>query len=137
MCLIQGCDTRGRNKGGEGLCEKHYYRQRRNGSPDTLLGPARQWKDPETSDFGYVTAHQRIQRRRGKATEHPCARCGEQAMDWALTGEATHSEPYRKRRADGSWYERLIWFSKDPDDYSPLCRPCHRRSEREPSSDCA
>jgi len=53
---------------------------------------------------GYLAAHKRLYRRRGKAREYPCAHCGGQAQQWATI----HGR-------DG----------KDAGDYTPLCVKCH------------
>lgn len=65
----------------------------------------------------YNEAHQNVLRRRGRAADRPCARCGRPAWDWAYRG--------------GSALERITEggrrWSPDPDDYVPACRRCHRR----------
>ena len=53
---------------------------------------------------GYSTLHKRVYRARGKASTYTCEYCGSSASDWAHL----HDQ-------DG----------KDPQDYIPLCRPCH------------
>ena len=59
-----------------------------------------QWKEnPGTSSL-----HQRVVRKRGKASEHLCVDCGGQAYDWSLT----HGENPQEFVS-----------------YEPRCRSCH------------
>jgi hypothetical protein len=71
-----------------------------------LRGPAHQnWKD----DAASVALHQRVQRLRGKATEHLCVDCDGPAVDWS-----------RIHGRDG----------KRIDDYAPRCKKCHHKYDR-------
>lgn len=72
----------------------------------------------------YRSAHARVTRFRGRARDHQCARCGEQAENWAYDHEdpeeLTEYLPDEKRRG---WRS----YSANPDNYLPLCRPCHHK----------
>ena len=53
----------------------------------------------------------------GRADAHLCS-CGEPARDWA----------YQYTAGDREILSPEGWpYSTDPDDYRPMCRPCHRR----------
>lgn len=58
----------------------------------------------------YAAAHNLVRKTRGKAVEHQCVLCGNQAREWALRRELVD---------DG------VEWSPNPDDYYPLCRSCH------------
>ncbi len=93
----------------KGLCNKHYNRHRRygdvhavhKGSPGT--GPANRWW--KGADASYTALHNRVYRRRGKAS--CCEQCGAQGRkyEWAM-----------KHGTDGTGVM----------DYVSLCKPCHR-----------
>ncbi|AYR03149.1 HNH endonuclease [Gordonia phage Octobien14] len=123
-CTIEGCDRKHKAKG---YCKLHYDRDWLRGSTDDR--PRRQnlpgannpgWKG---SNITYGSAHSRVTRHRGKASSHTCE-CGTQASDWAYnlsdpdelaTKESDRSAPTGTR------------YSANPDHYTPMCRPCHRR----------
>lgn len=70
--------------------------------------------------YGYV--HAKMRHLLGSASTHVC-RCGEPAEDWAYQ----HTAGDRELRApDGT-----TPYSLDPDDYAPMCRPCHARFDVE------
>lgn len=106
-CNVDKCDRMASCKG---YCGAHYRRWHRTGDPGpAAIRPPRRAKT-------YVGMHLKVARERGKATGHECARCGQQADDWAYD----HSDPDERYRKDyGSP------FSLDVDHYMPLCRLCH------------
>ena len=53
----------------------------------------------------YDAKHQRLRNNRGKASEHDCVSCGEQAYEWAQVHETTGLDIYEH--------------------YQSMCRPCH------------
>jgi len=72
-----------------------------------------------TSTPGYLTAHNRVRRSRGKATAQTCA-CGAPARAWAYD----HLDPDEFLDPEtGSPY------SGDPSHYVSLCGPCHREQD--------
>lgn len=75
--------------------------------------PGRPWR----SDVGYIRAHQRVRRAKGRAHEHLCRECGGPATEWAYTND----DPAELVDDQGRRY------SLDPDRYVPMCYPCHRR----------
>lgn len=70
------------------------------------------WKGSEVK---YLGAHGRVYRTRGPAIDQICAFCGEQAKEWAHIHD---TEP------------------SDPNNYQPLCKPCHGRYDHPPWSHC-
>lgn len=59
----------------------------------------------------YSTVHNRLMRQRGKASEHDCVDCGEQAREWS--------------------FDRPTGFSMDLERYAPRCRSCHNAQRSE------
>ncbi len=102
-------------------CRKHVSQESRRGVPRPLdvrlkiatssrgkaglRGPANPaWRG---ADCGYSAAHLRTQAERGRAVEHDCIDCGQQAAQWSFRG------------IPGD-------YSTDPHDYDARCVPCHR-----------
>jgi general stress protein YciG len=69
----------------------------------------------------YQGAHNNLKRLRGPASDYDCE-CGLPAKDWAYqyTGDP------ELRLENGTKPHSL-----DPDDYTPMCRSCHNRFDRE------
>jgi hypothetical protein len=102
------------------LCIKHYSRLIRTGSVDTVRphpsGPDHvQWKG---ASVDYHAVHERLYRRRGRARDYPCAKCGGAASQWAYD----HSDPDQLCGPYGP-------YSVNLDLYSPMCVPCHKRMD--------
>ena len=64
----------------------------------------------------YETAHARVQRARGKASQYKCVDCGNAAEHWSYTYESDTEvlDPVRG-----------CPISSDPMDYEPRCIRCH------------
>jgi hypothetical protein len=114
-CSVEGCNRR---HDAEGLCFTHIRRLRKGGSVDYTREPLRGADNPSWKGgaIGYVTAHERIYRARGRATGYLCA-CGRRASHWAYR----HDDPAALVDADGRPY------SVDPAHYDAMCVPCHKR----------
>ena len=112
----EGCDIKGcvRPHHANGLCSPHWHRRQQYGDP--LAGPP--LRKPR-SDIGqprpqygtgktdeYHVNHKNVRGARGPAWQHECAHCGSQAAQWA-TVKGTAGE--------------------SPDDFLPLCVPCHAK----------
>lgn len=67
------------------------------------------------AEVSYRQAHRRVERVRGKAREHLCIACSQQAAHWCYRYGSDGDAPY----------------SDDPDDYEPRCAKCHMRLDRE------
>lgn len=63
----------------------------------------------------YATAHARVARSRGKASEYLCDLCPRRASDWAYN----YTDP-EELAEDGRPY------SLDATRYAPMCKSCHR-----------
>lgn len=62
--------------------------------------------------MSYDGAHKRVTKARGRASAHCCAmNCGRQAAHWSIVRTDSAPMPH----------------SPDPQDYRPLCVPCHKR----------
>lgn len=111
-CTVDGCSSVVVNKT-RGWCNKHNLRWSRKRSLD---------KEPPSARYGAV--HKRLLYERGRASEHPCTSCGQQAAHWAYDGldpdEMTNPPGWRDR-------EEGLVFSMDLDHYQPMCAKCHKR----------
>lgn len=116
-CDAVGCDSQARARSG-GLCIKHSARMLRHG---TLTLPPRPSGAAVANWAGdgikYKSAHHRVVRAKGKASQHPCELCNGPAQDWAYN----HEDPTPLTAPDGRLY------SSKPEFYIPLCKTCHRR----------
>lgn len=108
-CSVQGCETVYFSRG---FCNKHYQRWHKHGDPSIVLDVGFQRGDVPT----YGALHNRIRRDRGKATDHLCIECGQQASHWAYD----HTDPEELFSDDNFPY------SPDPGRYRPMCVPCHK-----------
>lgn len=77
----------------------------------------------KTDPIGYPAAHCRVSVAFGKAKEHACVDCGEQAQEWSYDG----LDP-------DEWWDiwvqpkfKVMRYSLDLDRYQPRCQPCHSR----------
>lgn len=94
----------------KGLCYPHYQQLREHGRIVRVeVNPYR------TDNPTYGTVHSRLKRKRGIASQYPCAECGEQAKDWAFDNQ----EPY--------WInpKTECAYHDDLSRYRPLCKKCH------------
>lgn len=107
-CNIDGCDesVRARN-----LCTVHYGRWRYAQGDYPKIN-----KDAAMREYALV--HNRLPFWRGSAKQYKCG-CGNQAEEWAYMNAC----PNEKQSQFGA-------YSLDPDEYAPLCIPCHRRMDR-------
>ena len=67
-----------------------------------------------TPNPAYRTVHNRLQAKRGKATDYPCVACGQPARDWSYKLGGGGRMPY----------------SANLDDYEPRCRSCHWKLDK-------
>lgn len=77
--------------------------------------------------MGYMSAHNRVRRINGKAVEYRCEHCDMPALEWALD----HGMPNLVTESD-----RFGRYSNNPDDYIPLCKPCHNNFDKAPITHC-
>jgi hypothetical protein len=106
-------------------CSAEYQRQRRDarrGLPQhtVLIKIPKVPKARRELSTTYRALHARLSVKRGKAQEHQCQHCGDQAMDWSYD----HSDPNELTQ---EWYGKTVAYSCDLDRYLPLCRPCHTK----------
>lgn len=122
-CSVDGCDKRG--NAGRGFCRNHRYRANSNGDPTIKRPPGNPMGDDHPlfrgDDVNYRSAHSRVKRRRGNATAQACFHCGLAARHWAVIHE-------RANLRDAGLGLR---YSGNPDDYIPLCVPCHSAYDHE------
>lgn len=101
-----------------GYCNLHYARMHRTGTFDA--------RPYGTDQCGYAAAHRRLRYDKGKASNYVCE-CGAPAQEWAyLHGSA--KELTEQRKIFGKL--ALVAYSPDPDDYAPMCIPCHRTLDK-------
>jgi hypothetical protein len=124
-CCVENCTDKAHARN---LCNRHYIRWRKHGDPlrvdpspqpPVLHGSANpKWKGDNVK---YSAVHNRLHRSRGKASEHLCQCCGNQAEDWAYD----RSDPSEKVDQTTGFP-----YSVDPAHYMPLCKPCHWKFDR-------
>jgi hypothetical protein len=113
-CTYEDCSTKHYARG---WCFNHYRRWRRTGTP-----AGRQ--------FGvnhYRSAHTKIVRERGKASEQACLGCDSPAEQWSYRGGAPDE---RVSVVVLKGVERNAPWSASTDYYDPLCRACHLKRDR-------
>lgn len=93
------------------MCNMHYLRWYRG---KDMHAP------PKGTLCGNKAAHKRVKTLWGKAVEHLCVQCGDQAQDWAYDGTDPDDLP-------DDVYGR---YSLYPEFYMPMCRPCHMRHDK-------
>lgn len=116
VCSVEECQ---RTAVTRGMCGLHERRVRKGGSPDYVPEPRlgeknAAWKGDKV---GYGSAHERVRRLRGSASEHTCE-CGDSALHWAYM----HDDPNELRAPEGP-------YSASPDHYAPMCVPCHKKMD--------
>ena len=111
ICLIEGCNIASRSRG---YCKLHY-------SKALASGDVRSTHSFDLEDIcSYRSAHRRVHSAFGPARLYPCVKCGNASHDWAYDGmDATQL----LGKGTGS---AMSWYSRYPEFYMPLCRPCHR-----------
>lgn len=90
-------------------------------------GKSRQCRDCQAESRhvdGYGSTHDRLRRGQGKASNHPCAHCGDTAKEWALRHDASE-------RLRGEFKGFELDYSRNLADYKPLCAQCHRTYDHE------
>ncbi|MGU3650670.1 hypothetical protein [Mycolicibacterium sp. A43C] len=118
LLTVDGCERLHDNSG---YCSPHAHRYRRYGNavahptPRPPIGDPAGWRK---DDVGYLGAHTRTRRLRGKAEQYSCVDCGAQAHDWAYD----HLDSDERTEQMG---EYTLAYSLDPAHYAPLCRSCH------------
>jgi len=80
-----------------------------------------QWKGDA---IGYDGAHQRVDSAKGKAADHQCVDCGDQADDWSYVGGCPRERVSDEPKTIGCVY------SPDPNYYVPRCKKCHWHHDR-------
>ena len=107
QCTVKGCDNSPRSTINP-LCEMHYYRQRRHGSPHTVM-------ETRLQEVKYRAAHWRVQSDRGPASAHACVDCGLPAQHWSYD----HCDREELMSDTGQPY------SLKAHHYDARCAPCH------------
>lgn len=116
-CSLPDCDQ---PHSSLGYCHTHAARQRRYGDPSVVHGGSGELNPNwHGNDIGYVGAHKRVHRDRGRADQHTCVDCGHQAAQWSYDGLDPNEQRGPSRQGCESSY------STDPSHYVPRCVSCH------------
>jgi hypothetical protein len=106
QCKNEGCENPQGPTGG--YCSACYNRWLAYGDPNA--GPPRRKRRTESPRTGkrsaYHVNHARVRKERGPAWKHKCEHCAGRAQTWAMKHESS---------------------GDSPDDYMPLCWPCHAK----------
>lgn len=97
----------------KGMCSKHYNRWLRYGDVTAVKkgspGTGEKHHSWKGADASYTALHNRVYRRRGKASSHGCERCGRKdpgtRYEWATVHGTDGTDPFKH--------------------YISLCKPCH------------
>ncbi len=114
-CTVDECQ---RTADRVGVCWMHYWRLRTHGSTDLPPRPSKKgqnYKEVVT----YSGAHQRIYKRRGRASEHTCP-CGAAAEHWSYD----HNDPDELTGTDKGY---RVTYSVKIEHYVARCVLCHNR----------
>lgn len=126
VCSIDECDAPFYAKD---LCYFHYIRDLHGVARDRPRGNVGgSWHWAWKEEPGYLAAHQRIQRARGKASEHTCVDCGGNAAHWSYDRTGV-------KELVGVEKGKPITYSLDPWSYSPRCHSCHLIYDRSPNGE--
>lgn len=104
---------------GNRLCPSHATQKSRHGEMWPLFS-YRQRKET----VGYSGAHRRVEKAKGKATDHDCVDCSGQAKQWSYD----HGDPDELHEV---YREYELPYSLDPDRYDPRCFECHKNFDQE------
>lgn len=115
-CLTCGAEVSPRLhsiRAGQGGCRR--CADRRTGQRQRGAGNP-YWRGDQA---GYFAVHRRLLAQRGKASEHPCVDCGEQAQEWSYDGGSAGEQVGTEPGAEG------LKYTTDLTTYSPRCTKCH------------
>jgi hypothetical protein len=103
----------------QGFCDLHYRRFQRHGDP-LFVTERKDWNHHGyfVEVPTYASMHQRIYRKRGKASTYTCINCGTTAAEWACI---------RNKTVEGTHCGIKVRWSINVDDYDPMCSRCHAR----------
>jgi len=113
-CTFEGCTGKALAKG---YCGAHLRQLRIHGR----MVPIRNIFD----ECSYIAAHHRCRALWGSARQYPCIRCGKPAEDWAYDGTDKDMEMLDSR------VEWVVAYSRFPEFYMPMCKPCHKERDIE------
>lgn len=121
FCCIVDC---GRPCACRGMCELHYRRWRLHGDPfhERVYGKGEDSTYWGGDDITYISAHFRVRRTKGPATNYACVQCEGPAHEWAYD----HADPDEKDEDGKGTYSTKI------EHYRPMCRRCHTRFDCDP-----
>lgn len=114
-CQVEGCPKNAAPR--RKWCHGHCKRLTKTGSLGSPV--TRVMNDPDAS---YEAAHKRVHYARGKAKDYPCSRCGGNAKDWAYI----HGSPGERPAGTGANGRSHGPYSLNPEEYEPMCAPCHK-----------
>ena len=122
-CDIEGCDKKHK---GHGYCSAHIQTHRQGKIPQGVVArrtPMAKWGTEEDNGTSYRGAHERVKIARGKASEYMCD-CGSPATEWAYMNNDL-DEQHEMVEGGLNRPPRLCAYSLNPDNYQPMCHPCH------------
>ena len=94
-CSLEGCKRRRYSRG---WCCAHYNRWFRTGDVGSVETGRRK------ATVGYGSAHDRVRKAKGSASDYPCHECGGPATDWCYTNDDPNELTDQPKR----FVERLV-----------------------------
>jgi hypothetical protein len=111
ICTYEGCDHVRRSHTSP-WCQTHYVRIWRNGDPSVVRTTVKEQP-------AYRSAHARLTRKRGRASQFQCVDCPRRAHHWSYDG----TDPNELKSPRGQTY------SLDVSKYVPRCASCHMKHD--------
>jgi hypothetical protein len=80
-------------------------------------------------NLNYTRMHDWLRRHQGRASDYPCAECGdtEHKHSWSFNHEYTGDVREGETHLKGETYTAK--WSPDPEAYQPLCNRCHNKRD--------
>lgn len=124
-CDVEGCNGKLRSKA---HCAMHWTRLKRHGDVNVRLPNSHggslspHWR--EDGEITYTSAHFRVRRLWGAASQYLCVSCSGSARDWAYDG----TDP--SQRYGPTHHGNYCYYSVFPEFYMPMCTRCHHRRDK-------
>ena len=80
---------------------------------------------PRNSNDPYRMAHDHVRAVRGKASDHRCTECGNQAEHWSLAAQTIGNLHVVRHNGHARWISDAVF------DYEARCAGCHKRHDVE------
>lgn len=117
----------GHSLGPRGACRMCY-----NAAYYKVQGEKREVDTTLLNPITYSYAHKKVMRARGRAVEHTCVDCGEQAEQWSYNGHDVYEQTGQRVQCTRTGETTVFTMSWSPNvwAYSARCAPCHHSYDK-------